>query len=72
MKIIKDGKLARQVTCQYCECIYEYNGEDVKTEYDYANSYIQSSYYVNEDRKYVECPQCGEKHYLKIKDKNYE
>lgn len=53
MKIIKDGKFAKQVTCKYCECIYKYNGKDVII------------CFVNTERKYVECPQCGEKHYLK-------
>lgn len=65
MKVIKDGKLAKQVTCKYCECIYEYNGKDVKIECDYCNSILPLSCYVNVERKYVECPQCGEKHYLK-------
>lgn len=62
MKVIKDGRLAKQVICSYCGCIYEYNGKDVKIEYDYCNI---TSCYVNAERKYVECPQCGEKHYLK-------
>ena len=65
MKVIKDGKLAKQVTCSYCDCIYEYNGKDVKIEYDYCSQTIHISCYKNAERKYVECPQCGEKHYLK-------
>lgn len=63
MKVIKAGRLAKQVTCKYCECIYEYNGKDVKTEYGYYGRSIKCC--VNTERKYVECPQCGEKHYLK-------
>lgn len=66
MKIIKNGKLAKQVTCSYCECVYEYNGKDVKIEYDYCSNYINTtSCYKNVERKYIPCPQCGEKYYLK-------
>lgn len=62
MKVIKNGKLVKQVTCSYCECVYEYNGKDVKIEYDFCNI---PSCCITAGRRYVQCPQCNEVYYLK-------
>lgn len=61
MKIIKDGKLVKQVTCSYCGCVYEFEGKDVLKKIDYATSIV----YSKPTRKYVQCPQCNEVYYLK-------
>lgn len=63
MKIIKDGKLNKQIICTYCSCIYEYEGKDVKVETDYATALLTYPPQYKE-RKYVCCPQCNQIHYL--------
>lgn len=65
MKIIKNGKLNKQITCTYCGCVFEYEGKDVKVEYDYATALTLSTFPSKyNERKYVNCPQCNEVHYL--------
>lgn len=64
MKIIKKGKINNIVTCDFCECEYEFDINDIKKE-GIASTYIISINANNtHEYKYVECPCCGHKHYL--------
>ena len=65
MKIIKKGKINNIVTCDFCECEYEFDINDIKKEscISYSNITLISNTNTHE-YKYVECPCCGHKHYL--------
>ena len=56
MKVIKDGRLAKQVICSYCGCIYEYNGKEYAKitakpyQYgSYKDDYGETKYYQYSD-----------------------
>ena len=51
MKIIKMGNLNTQVTCEKCGCIYEYEDEDIRHDYN-----------LTAGSGFVYCPCCGIKH----------
>ena len=55
MRIIKHGKLKRQITCNYCGCEYEFDIEDTYTD---ALGYVTTAGFWNNNR-YVDCPDCG-------------
>lgn len=61
MRIIKQGKLIKQVKCDYCKCEFEYGAEDIKEDYDYPYGCFSHS----AKQKYVKCPECGNK--IKVK-----
>ena len=66
MKIIKEGNIEKKVTCSYCNCEYEYNAKDICE--DYRTSAYSLIYPANYEKiicKFVCCPECGEKHYIK-------
>lgn len=68
MKIIKKGKINNIVTCDFCECEYEFDRTDIKKE-----SNITLNVDINtHEYKYVECPCCGHKHYLQKPQRIYE
>ena len=56
MKIIKPGKIKNTVTCEVCECVYEFDVEDI-------------FYHMPGFSHYVKCPMCSYKH--KIEGLNY-
>lgn len=62
MKIIKKGKINNIVTCDFCECEYEFDINDIKK----ASSINTIGIFTTNthEYKYVECPCCGHKHYL--------
>ena len=71
MKIIKKGKINNIVTCDFCECEYEFDRNDIKTENYYTHSIIVNSIDAYEF-KYVECPCCGRKHHLQKPQRIFE
>lgn len=65
MKIIKKGKINNIVTCDFCECEYEFDISDISKESRTSYSYITLNGSNNtHEYKYVECPCCGHKHFL--------
>lgn len=68
MRIIKQGKLIKQVKCDYCKCEFEYDSLDIKEEekiVGFAGTSCCSS--VSIPMKYVRCPECNNKIEVKIK-----
>ena len=66
MKIIKEGNIEKKVTCSYCNCEYEYDVKDICE--DYRTSAYILCYPTNYEKticKFVCCPECGEKHYIR-------
>lgn len=66
MKIIKEGNIEKKVTCSYCNCEYEYDAKDICE--DYQTSAYSLCYLANYEKiicKYVCCPECGEKYYIR-------
>lgn len=65
MKIIKEGNIEKKVTCSYCNCEYEYDAKDICDEY--YSEIITTNYSYKERfiRKFVCCPECGEKYYIR-------
>lgn len=57
MKIISG---ARQVHCDKCGCIYEFDAEDVEVEVHL--NYVTIKW--NKSSPFVMCPICGSRHYL--------
>ena len=55
MRIIKHGKLKRQITCNYCGCEYEFDIEDTYTD---TRGYVTTTGFWNNNR-YVNCPECS-------------
>lgn len=55
MKIIKPGKINFTITCDFCECVFEFNKNDIE------------SFIFN---KYVVCPYCGSEVKIKKGEKN--
>ena len=55
IKIIKDGSLSKstkiiyKATCPFCDCVFEFEPEDIKTQERRLNGFIT-----------VECPYCHE------------
>lgn len=73
MKIIKKGKINNIVTCDFCECEYEFDRNDIKKESCTSYSNINLNVSTNtHEYKYVECPCCGHKHYLQKPQRIYE
>lgn len=71
MRIIKEGNIVKEVKCSYCNCEYEFETKDICDEY-YSN--IISSDYSYEERfvrKFVYCPECGEKYYIRQMSNHY-
>ena len=68
MKVIKKGKINNIVTCDFCECEYEFDSTDIKKE---SNIILNIGNNTHE-YKYVECPCCGHKHYLQKPQRIYE
>lgn len=71
MKIIKKGKINTIVTCDFCECEYEFDRTDIKKESSSVyniNTYTTNNY----EYKYVECPCCGHKQYLQKPQRFYK
>ena len=64
MKIIKKGKINNIVTCDFCECEYEFDRNDIKKENITGTYTISINANNTHEYKYVECPCCGHKHYL--------
>ena len=58
MRIIKQGKTTRTITCNYCGCEYEFNMSDTYTD---LNTTITST---SMQTRYVDCPCCGLKTYV--------
>lgn len=57
MKIISG---ARQVHCDNCGCIYEFDAEDIK-----RDVYVRYwGYLVKNTTPFVHCPICESRHYL--------
>ena len=52
MRVIKEGKKEKEITCQYCGSELAYSFEDIITSY-IENPYIFNTVY------YVECPICN-------------
>lgn len=66
MKIIKEGNIEKKVTCSYCNCEYEYNVKDICEDYQTSDySLIYPTNYERIVRKFVCCPECGEKYYIR-------
>lgn len=57
MKIIKQGKLNKVEKCNYCECEFEYDVEDIKEEFDYGFVCLSNA----TKQRFVKCPECGNK-----------
>ena len=64
MKVIKHGdKLNMQRKCKDCNCVFEYEKNDIRTEYDWMTDdvgiifqrYLKVAYVI----EYVKCPDCG-------------
>ena len=56
MKILHKGN---PLTCRDCNCIFEYDKEDVKEKREVIISTRLFKKVDNWDIKYVECPHCG-------------
>lgn len=66
MKIIKEGNIEKKVTCSYCNCEYEYDVKDICEDYQIsAYSLICPANYERFVCKFVYCPECGEKYYIR-------
>ena len=74
MKIIKEGKIKKEennkrLTCEFCDCIFEYNNNDLKTEKfsyrEFDNSLYLIEYKVTMDIDYICCPTCGHRNSVK-------
>lgn len=72
MKIIKKGKINNIVTCDFCECEYEFDINDIKKESCTSYSITLNVSNNTHEYKYVECPCCCHKHYLQKPQKIYE
>lgn len=78
MKIIKEGKVKKEenkrLICEYCNCIFEYNNNDIKTEKEsyreFDNSLYLNEYEVTMNIDCVCCPTCG--HHIHIKCYNID
>lgn len=57
MKIIKPGKINFTITCDFCECVFEFNKKDIE-------------HILFSDYKFVGCPYCGSKVEIKKGEKN--
>lgn len=57
IKIIQHGRL-RECACFGCRCIFSFEKEDTKKEQTHMSEYAT----------YVECPECGEKNIVMIKN----
>lgn len=57
IEIIKTGTKTKQ-TCKECGCVFTYEAEDVKFE--------EAKYHGGGDSKYIDCPQCSNRIYLKM------
>lgn len=57
IKVIKHGRL-RSARCSLCDCYFTYEKSDTL--------HIQTD--VNESKRYVECPDCGERIEVKYND----
>jgi hypothetical protein len=65
MKIIKKGNINNTVTCDFCDCVYEFDSGDIKKSVpNNGISYSISYGSIDHEYKYVECPCCGHKHYI--------
>ena len=57
IKVIKHGKKPKFTkTCPHCGCEFEYEIEDLKTDYN-----ICLTSYPGQYRRYILCPDCGER-----------
>ena len=66
MKIIKEGNIEKKVTCSYCNCEYEYNAKDICEDYQFFDyNLIYPTNYEQKVSKFVCCPECGEKYYIR-------
>ena len=72
MKIIKKGKINNIVICDFCECEYEFDGNDIKKESIVGTYTISINVNNTHEYKYVECPCCGHKYYLQKPQRIYE
>lgn len=73
MKIIKEGNIEKKVTCSYCNCEYEYDAKDICEEYQtFAYSLVYPTNYEKNVRKFVCCPECGEKYYIRKDIKSFK
>ena len=73
MKIIKEGNIEKKVTCSYCNCEYEYDVKDICDEYQTLTcSFYYPTNYERIVRKFVCCPECGEKYYIRKDIKSFE
>ena len=57
MKIIKEGIPHNRVTCQQCDCVFEYEPQDI-----YEKDNIEWSGW-----RFVDCPHCGRRITVAIK-----
>lgn len=65
MKVLKHGsnfkpKTPKSITCEKCECEFQYQKNDVGHFENRINAYESDDYY------YVACPECG--HYISVSD----
>ena len=59
IKIIKHGEKKKFTkTCPDCGCEFEFETEDLKTDYEFCLTSYPGQY-----RRYVLCPECGKKLY---------
>lgn len=65
MKIINLGNLNTNVKCSFCGCEYEFCGSDVFDEYDVSCN-LNPTIGLIPRRKYVYCPICRTKEYIKL------
>ena len=59
IKVIKHGQKPKWTkTCPHCGCEFEYEAEDLENDYSFSLNTYPSQY-----RRYIKCPDCGEKLY---------
>ena len=52
MRVIKEGKKEKEITCQYCGSELAYSFEDISVSYIKSPSIFNKAYYI-------ECPICN-------------
>ena len=58
IEVISNGIYPKQCTCEKCQAVLSYCGIDIQSKEDYKYiSKIDAITLVN--KKYIECPQCG-------------
>ena len=69
MEVLNHGITHKKKTCEKCECEFLYDFVDVKTVREWTNKMEENGcfYYLDyRDYYYVECPECGNRIYVKL------